>query len=160
MVEIWKRITELLNASNDCGLCFEFIGAGRADYFNNFKLRTGKECCVYLGLLKFGGRSGFTDQGQGSIKTYDNLTFEVVVGLPSTLDIQFYNENPNIDVAESKYIKYIQPLINCLGDSFVLDCVEFPDMEVSEWSWDVLLNYQDFNIDGIKIKGTFKRYVN
>jgi len=160
MVEIWSKITELLNASNQCNLCFEFIGAGRVDYFNNFKLRTDKECCVYIGLLKFGGRSKFQDKGQGSIKINDDLTFEVVVGIPSELDIQFYNEDPDIDVNESKYIKYIKPLIECLGDSFELDCNEFPDMEVIEWNWDLLMNYQDFVIDGIKIKGTFKRYVN
>ena len=160
MVNIWEQITEKLNEENECGLCFEFVGAGRADYFNNLQPRINDSgsCCVYIGLLKFGSKKKFIDKGQGLMEESSENRFELVVGIPSSLDIQFYNENPDHDVNESKYMKYIKPIIDCLGDNYSLPCDEFPGMEIQEWGWDLLLNYQDLNLDGIKINGVFKKY--
>lgn len=161
MIEIWESIIENLNQENKCNICYVFVGAGRADYFNNLKPRFNPfgDCCVYVGLLKFGSKKKFTDKGQGLIVEYSEDRFELVVGIPSRLDIQFYNENPDVNIDESKYRKYIKPVIDCLGDNFTLDCSVNPNLEIQEWGWDLLLNYQDLNMDGIKVNGVFKRYV-
>lgn len=166
MVEIWQRIAEYLQEQEACGLCFEFVGAGRSDYFNNLKPRVNEQgdCCVYLGLLRFGGRRDYrlvdTSGFQETEIKFKDYNFEVIVGIPSRLDIQFYNENPDIDVSESKYVKYIKPVIDCLGENFDLPCEPiFEGLEISEWRWDLLLNYQDLNFDGIKITGAFRKWL-
>lgn len=160
MIEIWENIVKNLNEQNRCNLCFIFVGAGRSDYFNNLQPRLNPfgDCCVYVGLLKFGSKKKYIDKGQGLVSdTYEDR-FELIVGIPSRLDIQFYNENPDVNIDESKYSKYIKPIIDCLGDNFELDCSVNPGLEIMEWNWDLLMNFQDLNMDGIKVTGVFKRY--
>ncbi|MGL4568065.1 MAG: hypothetical protein ACRCU6_06005 [Fusobacteriaceae bacterium] len=161
MVEIWEKIVEDLNSNNDCDLCFYFVGAGRQDYFNNLKPRINPngDCCVYVGLLKFGYKENKKQSSLGFMESESGEHFfELIVGIPSSLDLQFYNENPDLDILTSKYVKYIKPIIDCVGSGISLDCApETEGLEISEWRWDLLLNFQDLNLDGIKITGSFKK---
>lgn len=161
MIRQWEAIVEDLNNTNACGLCFTFIGAGRKDYFNNLTPREGSECCVHIGLLKFGSKSIFKESQIGRIKIAEDHTFEVVAAFPSRMDIQFYNEDPEQEkIDTSKYAQYIEPLIECLGNNFNLPCIDgLEEFEITEWQWDLLLNYQDFNLDGIYIRGAFRKNV-
>ena len=164
MIEIWQKITEILNVNNNCGLCFEFVGAGRSDYFNTLqpRLNANGDCCVYIGLLGFGGRKVIRENTNGLYPIYIEERFDLIIGIPSRLDLQFYNENSFIDTNESKYIKYLKPIRECLIDTLELLCTEteFSNLEINELDWNLVLNQFDINLDGYRIKGSFRKYIN
>ena len=159
MIEFWEEIVTLYNAEQKCGLCWNFVGAGRVDYFNNIQLKEDG-CCVQVGLLKFGSEAVFKNGSQGPLKEADDFYFELIVAQPSRPDIQFYNEDPDQDIDSSKYSAVIKPIIDCLGLNFELPCEDgFEVYEVIKWKWDLLMNFQDFNMDGIKVTGTIRKYI-
>ncbi len=157
MIDFFENLISQWNEEEKCGLCWNFYGAGRSDYSN---LITHDNCCVAVILNNFGSRYGYVrNQYDINTKQYCEDWFELIVGVPSSLDLSFYNEISDDFKDTSKYKQYIQPIIDCLGCGIDIECNE-QGYEVMEWSWSLALNYQDSNIDGIRINGKLRKYLN
>jgi hypothetical protein len=156
VLEFFENLVEQWNEEQKCGFCWNFYAAGRSDYSNIIQFTDDNKCCVNVILLAFGSKLIKKQNYDGLIsEEYCAKYFELLVGIPSSLDIQFYNENPDIDKSESKYSLYIKPLLDCLGCGIDIECNE-SGFDLLEWSNELVLNYQDYNIDGLRIKGSFK----
>ena len=157
MIEFFEQLISDWNDEEKCGLCWNFYGAARSDYSN--LINHGANCCVAVILLDFGSRYGYTrNQFDINQKEYCEDYFELLVGVPSSLDIQFYNEISDDFKDTSKYKQYIEPIINCLGCGIDLECNE-SGYEVMEWSWSLAMNYQYHNLDGIRVRGKLRKYL-
>jgi len=157
MIDFFENLVLEWNDESKCGLCWQFYAAGRKDYSN---LITHDGCCVAVILTNFGSRYGYTRNNYDiNTKEYCDEWFDLVVGVPSTLDISFYNEISEEFKDSSKYKRYIEPIINCIGCGIDIECNQ-SGYEVMDWSWELVLNYQDYNIDGIRIKGKLRKYLN
>jgi hypothetical protein len=157
MIDFFENLISEWNEEEKCGLCWRFFGAGRSDYSN---LITHDSCCVAVILNAFGSRYGYSrNKYEINERQYCEDWFELIVGIPSTLDLSFYNEISDDFKDDSKYKQYIQPIINCIGCGIDIECNE-QGYEVIEWGWELVLNYQDYNIDGIRIKGKLRKYLN
>ncbi len=157
MIDFFENLISEWNDEEKCGLCWRFFGAGRSDYSN---LITHDSCCVAVVLENFGGRYGYSrNKYDINEKEYCEDWFELIVGVPSSLDLSFYNEISDDFKDSSKYKQYIQPIIDCIGCGIDIECNE-QGYEVMEWSWSLALNYQDYNLDGIRIKGKLRKYLN
>jgi hypothetical protein len=157
MIDFFENLIAQWNEEEKCGLCWRFFGAGRSDYSN---LITHDSCCVAVVLENFGSRYGYTrNQYDINTKEYCEEWFDLIVGVPSSLDLAFYNEISDDFKDTSKYKQYIQPIIDCIGCGIDIECNQ-EGYEVMEWSWSLVLNYQDYNLDGIRIKGRLRKYLN
>jgi hypothetical protein len=157
MIDFFENLISQWNEEEQCGLCWRFFGAGRSDYSN---LITHDSCCVAVVLENFGSRYGYTrNQYDINTKEYCEEWFDLIVGVPSSLDLSFYNEISDDFKDTSKYKQYIQPIIDCIGCGIDIECNQ-EGYEVMEWSWSLVLNYQDYNLDGIRIKGRLRKYLN
>jgi hypothetical protein len=157
MIDFFENLISEWNEEEKCGLCWRFFGAGRSDYSN---LITHDSCCVAVILNAFGSRYGYSrNKYEINERQYCEDWFELIVGVPSTLDLSFYNEISDDYKDDSKYKRYIQPIIDCLGCGIDIECNQ-EGYEVMEWGWELVLNYQDYNIDGIRIKGKLRKYLN
>lgn len=169
-MDIVNAISKEIDKFNDearCGLCWVFVPSGRSDYFNTVKLRDGSECCVYVAMLDLQLRSGYEVRNDFVTKRYCDWTVQLFAGIPSRLDLQYYNENPDHPASEGKYEKYIKHIFDCFGCScFELDLCEIENckgdttVEVTSWQLRQRLNYQDLNLDGALITGTFREWIN
>lgn len=151
-----------------CGLCWEYVPGGRADYFNNLQPRVNEDCCVYVGVLSIKQSSGFQISGEFVNKRYCDWRVRIIAGIPSSLDIQFFNENPDYPADQGKWEKYIFPIFSCFGGC----CVEMDlcnihncsgnvtTVEPIRWESEMVLNYADLNLDGVLIDATFREYYN
>lgn len=151
-----------------CGLCWEFVPGGRRDYFNNIKVRPGDDCCVYVGVVSIRQVSGFELSGDFVRKRFCDWQVRIIAGVPSSLDIQFYNENPGHPASEGKWEKYIYPIFSCMGGC----CVEMElcdihncqgldtTVEPVRWDAEMVMNYSDYNLDGVVINATFREWYN
>lgn len=168
VIDVIGQQVALWNTENKCGLCWEYVPSGRADYFNNIKLRDDRECCVYLAVLGVRTRSGLIQEGEFISKRYCDWQVRLFAGIPSRLDIQFYNENLMHSEDEGKWEKYLQPIFECVGCSNCVEldlceihnCLGQTTVEPVSWSADMKLNYQDFNMDGVFVEATFREYFN
>ena len=157
MIDFFENLVTTWNDEDKCGLCWKFFGAGRKDYANLIEHDT---CCVAVILTGFGSRYGYVrNQFDLQTKEYCEDWFELIVGIPSSLDLSFYNEISDDYKETSKYKQYIQPIIDCIGCGIDVECNE-QGYEVTEWGWELVLNYHDYNIDGIKIRGKLRKYKN
>jgi hypothetical protein len=157
MIDFFENLISQWNEEEKCDLCWRFFGAGRSDYSN---LITHDSCCVAVVLENFGSRYGYSrNKYDINEKEYCEDWFELIVGVPSSLDLSFYNEISDDFKDTSKYKQYIQPIIDCIGCGIDIECNE-QGYEVMEWSWSLVLNYQDYNLDGIRIKGRLRKYLN
>ncbi len=79
-------------------LLLEVHRGGRPDLFNMFTDIDEDQCCIYVALfsIKFGTRYKMDDDGF-TRKSYCFKSFEGFIGIPSRLDIQFYNELGNTE---------------------------------------------------------------
>jgi hypothetical protein len=157
MIDFFEQLISDWNNQDKCGLCWKFFGGGRSDYSN---LITHDSCCVAVILNGFGFKYGHSrNKYDVNEKEYCEDWFELIVGVPSSLDLSFYNEISDDFKYDSKYKRYIQPIINCIGCGIDIECNQ-EGYEVMEWGWELVLNYQDCNIDGIRIKGKLRKYLN
>lgn len=153
----WHDIIDKWNEENKCGLCWEFKGGVREDYFNNLQIVEGKECCVYVGLFDVEIETIYNQYGVNSDYSHCELSFTMVAGLPSTLDIQMYNENANYPIEESKWEKYINPLLECLGCNIYNEfCENEDEIQPTQWKVTTGINYNDLNFDGVVVKATYR----
>lgn len=167
VIGVLKTEINKFNTETKCGLCWEFVPGGRKDYFNNIELIEGEECCVYVGVTEIKTNSGFVTSGEFVRKEYTDWNVKMFAGIPSSLDIQFYNENPEHPEVEGKWEKYINPIFECFGSGCVEmdlcnihNCKGLTTVEVVKWSSTMVMNYNDMNLDGIEIQATFREYSN
>lgn len=126
------------NEENKCGFCWNFTGDLRSDYNN---LMTAENCCVQICIDE-----GFTlRKNEYSQWIYD---FTLIIGIPSELSNIMYKEVDGCNVCNSKWEKYIYPLINCFRDGFY-DCNYRLDIVGNITHF---INLYDVNLDGIKIR--------
>lgn len=179
-VKKWNKTPEA-----GCGLCWEFVPAGRQDYFNAIKTRDSQHtinsgedetegqiddnpCCVYLGVLEIKNTSRYeTGANQIVDRRYCDWNVKLIAGIPSSLDIQFYNENPDISEEEGKWEKYIGPIFSCLSSCCVdMNLCEIDNcrgvetsVEIVRWDLEMVMNYKDLNLDGVIVYATFREFV-
>ncbi|WP_312303868.1 hypothetical protein [Chryseobacterium sp.] len=160
-MNIIKQFESLINGWDEegkCGYCWKFVGAGRPDLFNMFQGIEESECCIYVGLfnIKFGTRYKVEENGFSS-KMNCILSFEGFIGIPSRLDVQFYNElgNTEEEKQESKW-SMINSIKDCLGCDFMeVLCDQNGIYSPTEFTATQKINYQDSNYDGWLIKGQY-----
>lgn len=151
-----------------CGRCWEFVPGGRQDYFNNIKLRDDNECCIYVGVVSIRQVSGLITQGEFVTKRYCDWSVRIIAGIPSRLDIQFFNESDSYPVEESKWEKYIRPIFECFGGCCVeMDLCDIHNcsgdvttVEPIRWESEMVMNFNDYNLDGVIVNATFREWYN
>lgn len=159
-MNIIKQFEDLITQWNEdekCGYCWKFIGAGRPDLFNQFNDFEQLQCCIYVGIfnIKFGTK--YKADGQFMVKDYCYISFEGFIGIPSRLDIQFYNElgNTELEKEESKW-NILNTIKDCLGCEFLdLICDDEEFYSPSEFNAEQKINYQNANYDGWWITGRY-----
>lgn len=181
IVNILEKLVHKYNES-DCGLCWKIVLGGRSDYFNNERDQPEKpadfwgiqpdencdNCCVRLGVLRIANTSGFQVTGEDGAfvtKQYTDWTLQLFAGIPSRLDLQFYNEVRPEETEQSKWVKYIRPIQCCMTNTEVEICDLHnccgceTTVEVRAWNMEMRLNYSDRNMDGWNINATFREWL-
>jgi len=158
IIKHFEKLIEKWSEENKCGYCWKFIGAGRPDLFNMFQDINEDECCIYVGLMKikFGTKYKMLEDGF-TIKEYCYVSFEGFIGIPSRLDIQFYNElgNTEEEKEQSKWT-ILNNIKECLGCDFLgILCDDLGLYNPSEFNAEQKINYQDSNYDGWYINGRY-----
>lgn len=162
IAHIFHEKIKQLNLSDDCGLCWRFVMGGRRDYLN--LTHNDECCCATVGVTNIIARNGVTNIGE----LYTDWELEVFAGIPSRLDIQFYNEVDDCTekVNESKWEKYIYPIFCCLSDldDNICDIHNCQGNETtvevqSAVTHEVKLNYLDNNYDGWIIRMTLREWL-
>lgn len=159
------KIFEEFNEDEKCGLCWVYKPGGRSDYFNNIHLVPGEECCVYIGIVDITATEGYRMNDFGAVRYYSDWQIRMIAGIPSSLDLQFYNENDAYPIEEGKWEKYINPIFCCLDGGFALNLCEsvtcddeVTSVEVSSWRTRMVLNYRDYNLDGVEVVATLREH--
>lgn len=167
IIKILDEQIQRWNAECKCGLCWKFKPSGRADYFNNIKVNAEEACCVYVGVLSIRNAIGYTTNANGLVdRRYIDWQLRMVAGIPSGLDLQFYNEDESYRKASGKWQKYISRIFECFGgcNSFefcdIHNCTGSTVAEVVRWESEMVLNYKDVNLDGVLVNATIREWLN
>lgn len=169
IIDILDKEIAKWNNEGRCGLCWQFVPGGRSDYFNNAKTRKGEECCVYVGVLSIRQVSGIMINANQLVrKDYCDWQVRFIAGIPSGLDLQFYNENPDHPKSEGKWDGYISKIFECFGGCCIeMDLCDIHNcqgldttVEVTRWESEMVMNYKDINLDGVLVTGTFREWFN
>lgn len=158
IIKHFEQLVTQWQNDNKCGYCWKFIGAGRPDLFNMYQNISEEECCIYVGLMKIKfGTKYRTEDNAFSQKEHCYVSFEGFIGIPSRLDIQFYNElgNTEEEKEQSKWI-ILNNIKECLGCDFLeILCDDSGQYAPSEFNAEQKINYQDSNYDGWFINGRY-----
>ena len=168
IADILNDIVDKLNDTDSCGLCWKLVLGGRSDYFNNERDHATEcdcdDCCVRLGVLKISNTFGYRSSSEFVTKVYNQWDVQIFAGVPSGLDIQFYNEVNPSDSDNSKWTKYIHPIHCCLEtlDNDICDVHNcfgcHTTIEIVSWRSEMKMNYTDRNLDGWLINATIREY--
>lgn len=169
IIEMLDTLIKSWDEECKCDLCWQFRPGGRADYFNNVKINPGEDCCVYVGVLSVRQVSGITASGVGGQfidKRYCDWQIRMIAGIPSRLDLQFYNENTSHDSNGGKWEKYINPIFSCFGGCCIeIDLCDIHNckgngttVEITRWESEMVMNQKDMNLDGVLINATFREW--
>lgn len=165
IVEVLDKIVCKLNDSNNCDLCWKFVFGGREDYLNLAKVNSNGECCATIGILNNSIVAGYDKTDQFASKLYNDWNLQIFAGIPSKLDIQFYDELRPEDKCNSKWSKYLFPIKCCLENLDVSICdvhnCNGCKTSVDIWSWqmNMKLNFLDGNFDGWLINATIREWL-
>lgn len=149
----------------DCGICWNFVPGGRSDYLNLAQPCEGDECCAILGLLRNQFTTGYVSSGDFTTKRYRDWNIELFAGVPSRIDVQFYNEVRPDEFEKSKWEKYLHPIYCCLSDMDIDICNEHTcdgcetSVEVTQWNMEQRLNYLDNNYDGWFVRAVIREWL-
>lgn len=168
-MNIAKILNKIFSSENlNCDLCWNFVFAGRQDHFNLNSAETDCEsCCVRVGVISNTFTTGYQGNDNFTRPAYRDWSFQIFAGIPSELDIQFYNEisNDPDKVKESKWEKYLYPVFCCLADIdqkicdiYNCDCEE-TTLEMRSWDFEQKLNFLDANYDGWLIRARFREWI-
>src|SRR5690625_4589640 len=163
--ELINKLTEKLS---ECGICWQSVIGGRQDYLNLIKEIKPDEngnCCALLGVLNIRTKNNFIINEYGVQKNYRSWEIKLFAGIPSRLDIQFYNEVDPEKTDESKWVKYVYPIDCCIENLPTLlcdihNCNNANQIEIVKFDKELKLNYLDINADGWLIDATFRQYDN
>lgn len=164
IIDIMNKITQKLNEDESCGLCWKFIFGGRQDYLNLAKSDCYDDCCVNIGILNNSYTTGYDRTDDFASKRYNDWNIQMFIGIPSRLDIQFYDEVDPERSGDSKWIKYIYPIQCCIDDLDVTICDTHNckggnnTVEIWNWSANMKLNFMDGNFDGWLINTTIREW--
>lgn len=165
IVDIIQKVVKNIESKGTCDLCFKFVLGGRQDYLN-LANNSYEDCeCVTIGVLKNAAVNGYVKQGEFVSKTYVDWNVQLFAGIPSRLDLQFYNEVDSNDTCNSKWSKYIYPIKCCFEnlDTTICDTHNCEGcettIEVYNWSMEQKLNFLDLNYDGWIINATFREWI-
>lgn len=167
IIDVLDKAVSAWNDDQRCGLCWEFRPGGREDYFNNVKVKSADQCCVHVGIVSIRQVSGFTVSSNGLVdKLYCDWNVRLIAGIPSRLDLQFYNENESHDKSAGKWERYIQPIFECFGGCCIeMDLCDIHNCEGAKttvepirWESEMVMNYKDFNLDGVVVNATFREW--
>lgn len=168
ILDILQKIVQQLTAESDCGLCWQLVPGGRQDYLNLAKeeVNDDGDCCVLLGVLNNNFKTVYEGNTNFRHKMYRDWEVQLFAGIPSRLDIQFYNEVRPEDTENSKWVRYIQPIQCCLSQieesiCDIQNCKgDGATIEVSSFNGQMRLNYLDNNYDGWLINITIREWLN
>lgn len=161
--ELIGRIGDELNES-DCGVCWKPIFGGRQDYLNLAnRVIDVDECCAILGILNttFEDKIRITDTGVE--KTHREWVLKAFAGIPSGLDLQFYDEVDPDQKDSSKWSRFLHPIQCCLGSipdlmCYLNNCDGESTIELIRFKASLKLNYLDNNYDGWMLDLVFKEF--
>lgn len=135
-----------MSAAKKCGFCWKFFYTGRKDYTN---LIDFSGCAVLIFETIRTVHSTNTVNGEQT-KT---VTIDGFTGFSSHLSESFYNEKGEDCKENSRYVKYLRPLENCLNDYFPETiCVDGFLYKRTSYTLDQRLNYLDTNLDGYSLR--------
>ena len=165
-MNLGSLIEEIKQHLDDCGICWDVVVGGRQDYLNMIKEvepDVDGNCCALLGVLDIRSRSNFVHNDYGVLKRSVNWDIQMFAGIPSRLDIQFYNEIDKDKIEESKWVKYIYPIQCCIEDLPLIfcdyhNCSNETSLEIVKFETNLKINYLDINADGWLINATFREY--
>lgn len=149
----------------DCGLCWRFAAGGRQDYLNLIQNDPNSDCCAVLGILRTQVSTVYEGNVNFREKRYRDWNLELFAGVPSRLDIQFYNELRPEDSKNSKWEKYLHPIFCCLSDVDDRICEVHScqgnetTIDVVRWDLEQKINYLDNNYDGWFVRATFREWI-
>lgn len=164
IAKIIREITEKLNDENGCGFCWDFVMAGRRDYFNLYKPKNCEDaCCVVVSILRNQVTTGFDTSNGFTNRQYRDWNIEMFVGAQSRLDIQFHNEVRSNEEQNSKWEKILYPIYCCIAniDTTICDahnCCSETSVDITQWNMDLMINFSDQNYDGWMIRATFREW--
>lgn len=156
IVTTLQDIIERYNEDEQCGFCWSFIHA-RKDYANLVRPCVDGVCCVnfllenYTSEERYNGNESTRDHEL----SYTEYSFDAFAGFQGALDIQYHNETTE-GIDESKYITAISPLETCF-ESFG-DEICGTGLHPIRLRIESKVNYKDSNLDGVFIRGTFRKY--
>ena len=152
-------LQDIINGFNEddkCGFCWTFIHA-RKDYSNLVRDCEDDVCCVNFLLESYSAEEKYNinESQRNHELSYTDYIFEAFAGFKGALDVQYHNETPE-GVDESKYIKAISPIEVCLSDFGSELCGR--GLSPVRMNMTARVNYKDSNLDGVFIRGTFRKY--
>lgn len=165
IVDVLDKIVSKLNDGKGCDLCWKLVFAGRQDYLNLANANMDGDCCALVGIINNSFTAGYTTSNEFTTKRYNDWNIQLFAGIPSRLDIQFYDELRPEDKCNSKWAKYLYPIKCCLENLDVTicdvhNCSGCPTtVEIWNWQMNMKLNYLDGNFDGWLINATIREWL-
>lgn len=162
IVDFWHDQTEIWNEQEKCGFCWTFGGGITEQGISNYKVRKGEECCVHLFITNiveqtFPTIDPLRNQWTGG---FCDMSFTLWALVPSSIDINNYNEMPGHPIEGSAWAKILSPLQGCFGCEPTLDCEiigYYPT--ITRWMKTAVFKKHEMNYDGWRIDVTFRKNI-
>lgn len=163
LVNFWSQQITKWNTDSKCGLCWEFSAPLIESAVNIVQPTTDKECCVQVMLLRqgvtaFSTVNTYNQTTQLKTNVACNISFQLLVLLPSNLGLNMFNEIKGHSTTESVWDTKLSKLEECLSCDANLDFCEFlgQQYKITQWSGVQVVNYQNANYTGYRISVTFQ----
>ena len=160
--DIFKQLATLFNDEERCGFCWNYKDVEGEDGMNAISLTEDEACCVNIILTwEQKSYSEVYNRISGLVtQPYCDNQFIIYVVKTSNLGTNFGNEQPNHSEAESINATIIQPLFECFTCENVIDLCELDfQAGINQWRAERVLFKGDQNFSGIKIIGSFRKYL-
>jgi len=165
IVDYLKEVVSKLDESRECGFCWVF-SAPLEDQTGNIRQVRDDECeCahLYLTRLNISESHSFGSVFHSVLekrKSY-NITFFVM--LEAELSENNWDEIPNHPIEESRWVKYLKPLADCLTiNNFNHGCkvLGYP-IRFTSWNAECLPNpnIYDRNFVGYRVSATIEKQI-
>lgn len=160
VVDFFKVQTQYWDSIQKCGFCWKFGAPLRESDLNEKELTTPEECCIQVDITNLTIRP---------VRTYDVITtfvtqyfeeysFDLNILLPSVVDTNVYNEQPEHPISQSKWETILKPIYECLNG---LEPFDFCDLlgrniQIVAMNWISRIDYLDNNYTGWTIRLTLR----
>lgn len=164
IVQFWQQQVADWNTEIKCGLCWAFYAPLIESEVGKVQPETNKECCVQVHLLRDKGPA-FNTQNQYDLNTgllngvTENISFQLLVLLPSTMGTNSFNEIQGHPESESKWNTNLYRIEECLRTDAHLAFCEIIGRKyrVTTWQGTQVINYGDEAMDGYRITVNFQQ---